>query len=252
MTKDEFELLNAYIDGELDPEMAAELTRRIASDDTLARRVAKLFEMKHAVASLRSEVVRASATGRRPHPWSAAALAACIAVLVSLAGFFAARLLPANNTDAQHTIVADALLKHDSWVNGTRGDIIRPVSAAFFAPRLNEAGLFLASAQDDVLIGRHHATWAGFVGEHGCHLSLFAWRSDDGPAPLELRITGHTDTASWSARKEQFLMVARDMNKARFAMISRAVSALTAEMKETDPQTALMLQNARQPCIASG
>ena len=80
-----FEMLNAYVDGELDTATAAEVARAIAEEPALAREVVALSHLRSAVAeSLEAPPLSVSAppstTGRRT------AIAASIAFVVLVAG----------------------------------------------------------------------------------------------------------------------------------------------------------------------
>ncbi|RVL96319.1 anti-sigma factor family protein, partial [Sinorhizobium meliloti] len=84
------DILSAYVDGELEPEEASRVARLIASDEAVARRAAKLSEMKAAVAGMAPEIV--VVTVPRPRPASrwmlSFAAGACASLLVFAVAWF--------------------------------------------------------------------------------------------------------------------------------------------------------------------
>ena len=254
MTNADFETLSAYVDGELDPPEAARIARLVASDERVAREVAKLTEMKEAVAALSPDVVlvHVDAPGRRRWNSLPVALAACL--FAALLGGMIWLGWPAGGDGqaAQAAMLADAGLRHDAWV-GAAGDDPAPVAAApgVFAPELLAAGLSLAKVERQIEIAGRPAAHAGDVGTRGCRLSLF--EMGDGeilPDVLMLGNAGTLQWATWRTGGARYLMVARHMDESRFATIGGVLRTMTESRGARSEDVIARLSEARQPCRA--
>lgn len=244
----DFDLLSAYIDGELDPADAAHLARRIASDETLARQAAKLAEMKSALAAPVHDVIfvnimpRQSSRGRI---W-AAGLAACLALaLVSV-------LWQIGPTAKADDDIAQAIAQHDVWVGGSPEMTVSPVSvpAGFFAPELNAAGLAIAYVRTNASIAGKQAVQVGYVGRNGCRLSLFRLIADARTAAqYSLTSDATLQRAVWRDAANVYLLVARGMDQSRFATIAGVLRDLTSDAPKPAPEATAALQSPHLPCI---
>jgi anti-sigma factor RsiW len=250
----DFEMLSAYVDSELDPPEASRLARLIAADESLARRVARLFEMKEGVAKLAPEVVVVTV----PQARSARRLFAPLALA---AGFFAAVLgavvwigmphLTPNETVAQNA-VGDAVLLHDRWTSEAQPAAApAALPAGFFAPELVSAGLTLSMVQSGIALAGRPAVQAGYVGRHGCRLSLFETKSEDGEETFSVTSRADLQSATWTSGDLRYLLVARRMDEARFTVIAGVLRTMTARRGAADPdhEAIAELQTARQPCV---
>lgn len=254
MTAHDFRTLSAYVDGELDPAEAARIARLVATDERVAREVARLHEMKEAMADLAPDMVMvhvAAPTKRRAPVLPLAAAAMLLAVV--LAGVFWA-VLPnasAGLDERQTALLTEAGLRHDAWIG--RGGAAAPVSAApgFFAPELSAAGLMLAKVEEEVDIAGRPATHAGYAGARGCRLSLFEMSLGDAmPGVLTLGAADRLLWASWQTASARYLMVARNMDETRFATIAGVLRSMTENRRSVDREVVAQLESARQPCRA--
>src|SRR5690606_20520502 len=135
---------------------------------------------------------------------------------------------------------------HDAWVRAA-GAHPQPVAAVpgVFAPELGAAGLALATAERDVVIGGRPASHAGYVGSRGCRLSLFAMSPGD-PVPDVLTL-GEADRllwASWETRSARFLLIARKMDETRFATIAGVLRSMTSRRERDESSLVAQLEGA--------
>lgn len=243
----DIELLSAYIDGELDAPDAARLARRIATDETTARQAAKIAEVKSAVAALAQDVVVVTIPAKRWLRLSLiqTGLAACLGLAVIMAVWFTDVL----GRDGEFE---QATVQHDLWTEGSIDTGIAPAStpAGLFAPEMVAAGLTLALVRDDVIIGGTRVTQAGYVGRHGCRLSLFQvpGRSDAGQI-FQLSSNGAIQRAAWSDASMKYLLVARGMDEGRFALIAGILRSASLGGGGRELETIASLTTMRQPCV---
>ncbi len=106
-----FEMLNAYVDGELDTAAAAEVARAVAEDPALAREVAALSRLRSAVA----ESIEAPPLSVPAPPSTSGrgmAIAASIAFVVFIAGSV---LVSTLDRDVGADWLAEAWQIHRGW-----------------------------------------------------------------------------------------------------------------------------------------
>ncbi|PJR13818.1 anti-sigma factor family protein [Sinorhizobium meliloti] len=250
MTENEIdpEILSAYVDGELEPEEASRVARLIASDEAVARHAAKLSEVKAAVAGMAPEIV--VVTVPRPRPMSrwmlSFAAGACVTLLVFAATWFGGARAPGGPVDAA---VRDAALEHAAWVGGSIAPPVLPASAPadLFAPEMTAAGLTPAFVRDTSVDGKA-ALHTGYVGRSGCRLSLFRFTRPDARQEFDLSSEGGLLHASWSGGAESFLLVARGMDEARFALLAGSLK-LASEGERQGGGLIASLGVMRQPCV---
>ncbi|HEV7368734.1 hypothetical protein [Arenibaculum sp.] len=230
--KPSWAILNAYVDGELGPEAAAEVARAVADDRELARQVAALARLKAAAAEAmappagaapRLPAGRARPAGRRLLPAAAAALA-----LAVLGGLWqhAARTDP---TGAWLDAVEE---RHARWVEADPRPspiLAAPASTPAAAagegriPDLGPMRLEVAHATSFAQEGRR-VLHVGYVGVNGCRLSLWI-----GPAPagLPAELAEHREDGAhvltWRAGDTAYAAVARGMDAGRLKAVARYV-----------------------------
>jgi len=89
-----------------------------------------------------------------------------------------------------------------------------------------------------------------FVGPNGCRLSLFEAVSPfEAPAALTITISGDLLTARWADEGQVYALIARNMDRTRFATISAVVHDAIRDRGSVSSQALASLQQARQPCI---
>jgi anti-sigma factor RsiW len=248
----DFKTLSAYVDGELDPAEASRLAHLIATDEGLARRVAKLFEMKVGVAKLAPEVAVVTVPQNRP----ARGLFAPLALVTSLIAVVLGALVWSGILDMRpistiaQDMVGDAVLLHDRWTSENPSAAPAGLPADFFTPELVSAGLTLSMVRTDTTISGRPAVHAGYVGRHGCRLSLFETRSEVGEETFRVTSRADLQFATWTSGSSFYLLVARRMDEGRFILIASALRTMTGRRgADPDHETIAELRTARQPCV---
>lgn len=250
-TATDFEMLNAYVDGELSPDARALVEARIASDAALARQVEALHRMKRQVAAMGSEsvVLQIPADRMRLRPVAVAA-AAAILCLVFLGGWLGALAFDGRAKSHAGDEIAQALALHDDWSAGIV-DAAAPAAdiRSFDAPELGAAGLSLVSLRSDAVLDGRPAVQAGYAGRHGCRLSLFRMAGSDEAQPLHVFDQGDARSATWADGSFRYALVARRLDGARFAALADALHTMTARMsRPASREVVAELESAHQPC----
>ncbi|GLS41492.1 anti-sigma factor [Mesorhizobium tianshanense] len=205
------------------------------------------------MAKLAPEVVVVSVPRRGPASRLFVPLAFAAGLLLAVLGALVWNGMP-YPTQTQ-TITADALDEairlHDDWVSQAQA-LAAPAAlpAGSFAPELVSAGLTLSMVKPDAHLGGLPALQAGYVGRHGCRLSLFEMRSEDGEEGFSVAVKADLQSATWANGRFRYILVARQMDEARFAMIAGVLRAMTGRQGEdADLEVVARLQTARQPCL---
>lgn len=241
--------LSGYVDGELSPADAARLAATAAQDGDVARRVADLHAMKSALdAAYNQEQVIINVPPSPSHGrwrWYAAAGLA-LAAVIALALWPQPRPAP-----VQTGLVASLVAQHETWRSQTGQPPALPASGgAVKLPDLSAAGL--APLMVERLPGRHGSeiTHIGYLGRHGCRLSLFIVPRNEGPAEALPPPDGIVQTAAWSVGTNDYFAIAKGLNSARFAIISEALKAATQKPAPLEDRLRIALANAQQPCAS--
>ncbi len=240
-------LLNAYCDGELDPVSANEFERRMASDESLKARYARLMALRQAVRSLpqpdlppglqariqsRLDAERPSnVTVLRRRSWSFQALAAAAvfgAVLSSSVMMtieqFGQREEVANQVVAGH--IRSLLAPQPFDIASSDRHTVKPwftarLPASPQVPDLAAQGFALLGGRVDVI---GHDPVATIVYKHAAHtVSLTTLRP--GRSVSEQTIAGY-NVRSWSDGDFTYIAVS-DLPSADLATFQRAFSAAT-------------------------
>ena len=248
----QFETLSAYVDSELPSPHREWLDRRIDNDHRLAREVAALRQMKAGVASLGKDVVLlqmpAHETGYRL-PWrAAAAVAAAMLIIAVAAAYWIAPPFLRHPAAPQSETTRQAVALYDNWVGGSANLLSAPVVKASDSLSLDAAGLTLVSLRTDLVIAEAPATQAGYLGHHGCRLSLFKIAKTDGNQAFEISTLGDLQTARWATASFMYVAVARKLDATRFAVLAGALRSMTGSREPAPLDLVAQLKTAQQPC----
>jgi anti-sigma factor RsiW len=262
-TRQKWEQLNAYVDGELAAQERAEFAAGIAARPDLARGVAALTKMKAALTGDISAPSWREVAPQRPavnRSRIAARIAAAFIIAVAL-GATLAVWRGGERPGWLDTPVA----AHAAWVatgvaelsEGGAGAMLVGLSALgpdAAIPDLSEAkltitGVRFIAARDD----RPSAMHVAYSGTRGCRVSLWITMPRDGVTrEMTLDRLGGYRVYSWRAGQLAFALLS-SMDPARFAVVAAAAHKTTIENARPDAETVMALRRSRAespPCGA--
>ena len=148
---------------------------------------------------------------------------------------------------------ADALLMlHDAWAAEfalADNAAITASAPAWLSELLAANGLQLMMASDRTVSADLPAVHYAFVGPNACKLSLFELPAAPASADtLSLSADGELQTASWQMGAHAYVMVARNMNRARFATIAASVHSATQFRAADQAGLFAAMATSRQRC----
>lgn len=242
-----WEELNGYVDGELAPAAAAEVAHAAARDEVVALRIAKLHAIKGALndAYTQNQVIIAIPPQARYRHWP---LSLAVGFVLTIA-IFAAGLVLHKSADDRPSLVAEVLAKHEAWrqqavITSENINTSMPLQLPDFTAAGFSAVLFdrFPSAEGISI------TQIGYVGRHGCRLSLFIAPAGAGHVQPELVSDDKILFAAWSTPSNTYFAVAKGLNRTRFAVITDALRDATTYTAPLDNSMRIALANAHQPC----
>jgi hypothetical protein len=236
----DWELLNAYHDGELDAVDSHEIARRIAGDPHLAAALADIREMSAALKQLRPVAATAPVAKTRRLFSRPMAVAASLAAAIVVAG--ALFTLQPGEPDTPAAWHADFLAQD---YTAPVSDIVQ--TARLFgpqgAPDLSLANLSLVDQRSP----KAGSMALHYAGQNGCRLTLTAG-FDVGAATV---VQADTLSRFWAAGAVNYMVLATGMDPARFDAIALYIRQLTEQSAQ--PATVLAMQKATEravPCSA--
>lgn len=248
MTGPTWQDLNAYVDGELSADAAAEVARAVAADGRMAERVAALAQLKAAagealavdpseIPPLHLPAAAASSLRRIPRRLAPGAAASLLVALVGLASLWAIL-----DRDAAQVWLATAQMRHQEWLSSEPDPV--PIgegavaltasqSAPERVPDLTFARLRLAHVAIDAS-GRQPGLFVGYVGANGCRLGL--WIAPAAEA-LTTQLTEHREpdltSFTWRVGSTGYAVIAGGMDERRLAAVARRLEQMTRKAAET-------------------
>ncbi len=223
---DRWQRLNAYVDGELDPEARAEIAAEIARDRELAAAAATLTQLKAATGQAFADAP--AVTIAAPRRGGMRRAAAILAMTAAAGAAVAAVLLTAAPSLPPHLDLA--ISRHAAWVASEAPARGEPVAAPLLVglarldrpvelPDLRDSGLQLVriAALDES--GGATGLHVSYLGSRGCRVSLIVVKAGPDHAPLRREIGG-TEVARWTAEDLAYTLLASGMPKERFALIA--------------------------------
>ncbi len=264
-TAPDFETLNAYVDGELDAEHAAEVARAVAEDSQLAHQVAVLSQLRSAVVESIDtpplELPQHISPAR--YSFKPLAVAACVAGLVAVGAFLLDRM-STDSTMAEW--IPPAWQIHQAWDipstetsdENNAGEFV-PVSSVdgmfeSYIPDLTSAKLSVAYVSNDYLYQGKETLLVGYTGTRGCKVTLLV---SGGSVPLSDQMTffqrDKVSLYGWHIGNLDYMLMAEGMAPERFHSIADAVYQSTKIRLPVDRDTQLKLAESRAksaPCMA--
>lgn len=228
-----WEMLNAYVDGELEPQAAAGVAAALAVDRGLAARVATLTALRATVVRLPQPDAPPLPNFDKPKDIRAKILFSALAASLLVAAAFGAAAWREQSREDIAAIPDAAVATYGDWLENDQGSITaKPIDAAFLTrarrdvPDLSSANLHLAYYSTDA---RKNSAFAGYVGPHGCHLGLWIERGASiDLAHLQDR-PGHDLVHVWTSNGAAYALVSRGMSVERFRRLVDIVAALIGQ-----------------------
>ena len=254
-----FEMLNIYVDGELDATAAAEVAQAVADDPSLAREVAALSRLRSAVA----ESIEAPPLSV-PAPPSTGGRTAAIAASIGFALFVAGSVLMSTlDRGPGADWLARAWQMHRGWsIEGvtaqTRASLLlaKYVDAVpgAYVPDLSASRLTLVHVTAGPLAGQRRALLTGYRGPRGCKISLLVFPSL-GALNKELSPfrDGNNEAYGWRAGPLDYVIMSDGMDTGRFRLLAENVRHTSRQHVPFDEQTRMALRESRDksaPCLA--
>ncbi|GAU85630.1 anti-sigma factor [Bosea sp. BIWAKO-01] len=252
-----WDLLNAYVDGELEPGETAKVAAAIAVDREIAAKVATLTHLRATMRAVSpQEEAPAFAlpealppTRQNPRPWLQVAAALLIACGLGVAWFGLYRADPAEPP------LSAAVAAHRLWL--AQG----PAGHGSAAPRL---GVELAGAKVDALpdlslaslrlvhlsldpaVRRGGGVLAGYVGPNGCRVGLWISAIDDSlPARPAVQDRDGFAIRAWHGHHASYALIGQGIDPARLDGIAALVARLTEDERSIPREQIAALAEAR-------
>ncbi len=254
-----FEMLNTYVDGELDATAAAEVARAVADDPSLAREVAALSRLRSTVAeSFEAPPLLVPApptTVSRP-----AAIAASIGFALFVAGSV---LLSGFDRDLGSEWLARAWQMHRGWsIEGVTAQARSTLHLAQYAeavpgayvPDLSASRLSLVHTAVMSFTGERQVLLAGYRGTRGCKISLLVVPAlgalSEALSPFR---DGKNEAYGWRAGSLSYVIMSDGMDTSRFRLLAESIRHTSRQHIPFDEQTRMALRESRDksaPCLA--
>lgn len=242
--------LNAYVDGELEPDAAARVAAALARDGTAAARVATLTRLRAAVRALpRQEETPAFELPRARAPvsrWARAAAAAFLVLGIGVAALGWQQRHPASPP------LADAIAAHQLWLSRSSFDPAQRLGVELAGadvdalPDLSLASLRLVHLSLDPSGRRGGGILAGYVGPNGCRVGLWIAPSDD-TLPTQPAVHDRDGLAirAWRGEHASYALIGRGIDPARLDGITSLVARITRDRHGVPREQVAALAEAR-------
>ncbi len=247
----EWEALNAYVDGELEPADAADVAERIAREPTVARQAAALTGMKAALAETADtpafDFKPLERTARNQWRWLSAA-AAVIFVFAGIALWtsqFDRVAAPAWLTAAAAAHTSLAALQADAPPQAEPVSVLRDFEP--YLPDLSAAKLSLAAAAPFAVQGQPDGVILQYTGTRGCRVTYVAFPGtgfalDESLTRIESDgLSGY----SWRVGAIGYALLAQGMDPNRLSVIAKSVRAASRLHRPFDDATRTQLAQSR-------
>lgn len=254
-----WDVLNAYVDGELDRAMSARVAAAAAQDTTLAARIATLSKLK---ASTPGPGIPAhpippppAATKRhRLASWRSYAIAAGLTLILAAGILTQGRRAP----NADDMWLTGALAAQRQWIDAASQNVSRdrPVvtigaAVAARALDLSDADLKLVYAATMPPVTGSEAMFLGYRGPHGCLVGLWIGAPQDNVGS-EPKIFDARDirVRAWHDRVTGYALLSKGMDPARIDRLAAAVARLTDPREIVDDSVRTALRDVTRTGVA--
>lgn len=258
-----FEMLNAYVDGELDAAQAALVARAVAENPALAHEVAALTRLRSAIADgLESPAVVLPDPARPAARRRLAVVSAAAALVLAVAAVLIAGRL--GDGAREPGWLAEAWQAHRAWhadrpAGGAPALIAARVPEAgalsgAYVPDLTASRLTLVHSHVRALSGGGQALVSGYRGSRGCKVSLIVFPATGGlPETLQPLHRAGQEAFGWRAGGLDYVILSDGMERGRFAHLAESVRDSSRRHAPFDAKTRMALRESREnsvPCPA--
>ncbi|MEM7060189.1 MAG: hypothetical protein AAF557_21620 [Pseudomonadota bacterium] len=221
MSDKDWELANAYHDGELDLQDAKEFEARLRNEPELAAHLDRVKSVSRSLSALRPATVEplvpSKAENNRPKWFVAAAVAASLLVAAVLSWPEKTEGVPA---------IHQAFLDQSFSVNP---GAVHPVATRSTLPDLGAANLtYVASRETDIGTAAHYA------GQNGCRLTILTMAE-----PAQIPAQSDLQVLQWEIDDHHFAIVASGMDAGKFSAIAAYLQQETRRAIEEEAVLAL-------------
>ncbi len=245
----DWEALNAYVDGELEPGRAADVAERVAGDPAMARQAAALTGMKAALADIPDvpvfDIAPPAPKSTRQRRWLA--IAASAAFILAASAFWATQF-PATPS----WLTAAATVHNSLAAQQTDAPLYAEQVAAIagfqpYIPDLVAAKLSLAAAAPFPVSGSAGGLALQYTGTRGCRVTYVAFPGegfalDESLARIE---TGGLTGYGWRVGAIGYALLAQGMDPNRLAVIAANVYAASRLHRPFDDAARAQLAQSR-------
>jgi hypothetical protein len=260
-----WETINQYVDGELPPRDAAEVAQAVATDPEYAEQVAVLSSLKAAVAHS-TDGLGAKIKFRQPrktklrHTWIP--LVASLATVLLLGSLMSILVLktdfiyPVSGmrlAEAIHTEWLDSRAQQsDSGHEALLKTTLEGLYLDAYVPDLSKVDLSFSGIRRVTTHGVE-GVHIGYMGPSGCMVSLVVFRNHIRlPEDIAYFKASERPVYGWRVGKTGFYLLAHKMDSSRLYKIAKVVHRLTRIRLPLDPQSIIVLRDARtssEPCV---
>ena len=244
-----WEMLNAYADGELDAAGAASVASAVASDRSLADRVATLARLKASVAARPDEALQPPLLPSKRGTTGRYAYAAVAAVLFLIgAGFAGSQLLQRAAAPAG---LEDALIAQRQWLASAERMSADESHQMIIDARLADRPLDLTAAELQIAYAvptgtsSHRGTFLGYRGPHGCMVGFWMGAPSDSlaanPAAFDRK---DIEIRAWRRGDNGYALLSKGMDPARLDRLAEIVARITDPGRPLDDSTHVALRDA--------
>lgn len=243
-------MLNAYVDGELEPDQAAKVAAALADDRAAAAQVATLTRLR-ATVKIASPVPAPPPfvlprTPPRMARWAPWAAAACIAL------FMGAASLGIGQRQSSISSLSAAIAAHQLWLaqsppgSAPRLGVELAGAEAGALPDLSLASLRLVHLSLDPSGRRGGGMLAGYVGPNGCRVGL--WIAPvEAALPPQPAVQDRDGLAirAWRGERASYALLGRGIDPARLDGIASLVARITRDEPGVAREQVAALAEAR-------
>jgi hypothetical protein len=266
MPSPDWQEVNAYVDGELNPAAAADLAGRFGRDSALTSQVSAAARVKAASAAALAvdpadvpAIVLGPAAARRSR-LPRLVLAGSLAAAVALVAVLTVLLWPGMRQGPAAAWLTAAAARHSEWLSSDtqpepvdNPNLVLAEAGGFdHVPDLAVAHLAVARVAFDAS-SEQPGLFVGYVGVNGCRLSLWIGPApEDLPAALTENRAGSLHSFTWRVEHTGYAVVASGMDAARFEATAVYLERQTRRDAEREIRTAAARTEAAAKARCTG